>query len=317
MALKQLLTDIGTFYRDLKYGNDRPNGGNRTQPFIVKKIPGVNDEPTRGLAGGILRELEHRKDDLLRISKWFTTTEGSLFLGKQLLLSRQNPLVPGEPNRSTPLRGFYNPINTLEQIATAGTGLHIEKQGELVLGPNDPNLKYEKVYLQNYAEEGNKLVLLYNTKVLPSGVNSTILGNNFGISRDSLELFNYKGGPGITDTIIPIASNSVQSNLGKRYSNGPDGNKNRLNVMSPRELNISSNELSLSKNHSKVIYDFRRFVQRPEDTIKYDYHETTVNRETRIGLGNPGKRTRDRYKVSLVDSETVDKVTAFPLYKKK
>ena len=70
MALKELLTDLGSFYstnpnqaayktkagpvqalkkgfdqRSLKFGHDRPGGGSSKQPYIKTKLPAVNSDP--------------------------------------------------------------------------------------------------------------------------------------------------------------------------------------------------------------------------------------------------------------------------------
>ena len=46
MALRKLLTDVGTEYRNLKFGNDRPGGGSSKQPYVIKDLPPVESEPT-------------------------------------------------------------------------------------------------------------------------------------------------------------------------------------------------------------------------------------------------------------------------------
>ncbi len=56
MALRKLLTDVGTEYRNLEFGNDRPGGGNSKQPFIIKDLPPVESDPDSTFPDFILRD---------------------------------------------------------------------------------------------------------------------------------------------------------------------------------------------------------------------------------------------------------------------
>ena len=56
MALRELLTDVGTQYRNLKFGNDRPGGGSSKQPFIIKDLPPVESDPASTFPDFILRD---------------------------------------------------------------------------------------------------------------------------------------------------------------------------------------------------------------------------------------------------------------------
>jgi len=121
MALKDLVTDLGSFYennpfaadfkskagptyaqkygfnqRSLEFGKDRPGDGSSRQPFIKGGIPGVEENipSATGLIAGITREVSSRSIDLERITKFLTTPKGLLFIGKQQILSGQNPIVP-------------------------------------------------------------------------------------------------------------------------------------------------------------------------------------------------------------------------------
>jgi hypothetical protein len=88
MALKDLVTDLGSFYennpfaaefkskagptyaqkygfnqRSLEYGKDRPGDGSSRQPFIKGGIPGVEENlpSATGLIAGITREVGSRR----------------------------------------------------------------------------------------------------------------------------------------------------------------------------------------------------------------------------------------------------------------
>ena len=227
MALRELLTDVGTQYRNLQFGNDRPGGGSSKQPYIIKDLPPVESDPDSTFPDFILRDpknqLDSRKDDFERISKFLLSRNGGLFIAKQELLSLQNPLVPGRPNRSNPVAGLYNPLMTLAQVAGAGTGLHIEKQG---ISPifND-EVKYAAVYKKldsDTYEPQTRLVFLKQTKIGdPQNPNidqrsalavTRNTGQNLGISPNDNFILSYSGGPdsaGIGRTRIPFANDRL------------------------------------------------------------------------------------------------------------
>lgn len=247
MALRELLTDVGTQYRNLKFGNDRPGGGSSKQPFIIKDLPPVESDPDSTFPDFILRDpknqLESRADDLSRISKFLVSRNGGLFIAKQELLSLQNPLVPGRPNRSNPVAGLYNPLMTLAQVAGAGTGLHIEKQG---LAPIfNSEVKYANVYRQldrEDAEPQTRLALLKQTKIGDPqnpdiGKRDTLLvtkntGRKLGIASNDNFVLSYSGGSdsyGIGRTRIPFASDRLTT--GQLLSRSNDAiNLSNVNV---------------------------------------------------------------------------------------
>lgn len=227
MALRELLTDVGTQYRNLKFGNDRPGGGNSKQPYIIKNLPPVESDPDSTFPDFLLRDpknqLENRIDDTTRIGKFLLSRNGQLFIAKQELLSLQNPLVPGRPNRSNPVAGLYNPLMTLAQVAGSGTGLHIEKQG---LGPIfNSEVKYASVYKRldsDDAEPQTRLALLKQTKIGdPQNPDiqkrDTLLvtrntGQNLGIAANDNFILSYAGGPnspGLGRTRIPFANDRL------------------------------------------------------------------------------------------------------------
>ena len=342
MALKDLITDLGSFYesnpyaakykskagpsyvqsygfnqRSLTFGDDRPANGSSKQPFIKTGIPPVDSDPTSatGLIAGITREISSRATDLERISKFLITPKGLQFIAKQELLSTQNPIVPGRPNRSTPLKGFYNPLSTLAQVAASGTGLHIERQGLLpVFNSAD---KYEKTYLTlSNEQESNRLENLYLTKV----VGQTIGGaraTSTGISTDRNLLLSYLGGSGITKTNIQFADNRVYG-----LSN-TEGRGVFTYTQVQLEDQISRGQTPTGLD---IGQDFRRNIKRIPGNAKQrqtglfgkgatrDYLDPKVNKITRVGIGDPGKRTRDRSHLYKTDFDTIDKVAALPLY---
>ena len=351
MALKDLVTDLGSFYennpfaakfktkagptyaqksgfnqRSFRYGDDRPDGGSSKQPFIKSVLPDVNSEPTSatGLLAGLTRQVAARVDDLERIGRFLITTKGLQFIAKQNILSAQNPIVPGKPNRSKPLRGFYNPLNTLAQVAANGTGIHLEKQGLLPIGFNDDQVKYEKAYLNDYSASKNKLLMLHASKLSIQGAKANTQNPNledFGISTDFQQLFNYPGGPGILKTIIPFASNRVY--------NGQE--KTQYSLYSQDAFTYTQDQLQAYGGipdlpSNLITTDFRRNIPVIEgnpnqkstgpfgENATRDYTDITVNKITRVGIGDPGKKSRDRSHLYKTDFDTIDKINALPLY---
>jgi len=352
MALKDLVTDLGSFYennpfaadfkskagptyaqkygfnqRSLEFGKDRPGDGSSRQPFIKGGIPGVEENipSATGLIAGITREVSSRSIDLERITKFLTTPKGLLFIGKQQILSGQNPIVPGRPNRSGPLKGLYNPLATLAQVAASGTGLRLNKQGR-ILGSFDSSLKYDKVYGADYSGYRNKLLMLHASKLSVKGAESNQTNPNledFGISKDFQQLFNYPGGPGITQTIISFADNRVYS--GKE--------KNAYQVFTQNTFTYNLDQLLQQPQRGDdtlnlIGTDFRKNINIVEGNLiqkqvgvfgknAVDYSDPLVNKITRVGLGDPGKKTRNRSNLYVSDIDTVDRVAAMPLYKQK
>lgn len=440
MALKTLLTDLGSFYNDnpyqqqykygggpayvvkkpflarsLKFGNDTPGNGNSGQPFIVKKLPDVTSGPTSQFPDFLLRDpknaLDTRKDDLERITKFLRTPQGNLFIAKQQLLSLQNPIVPGRPNRANAVSGQYNPAMTLMQVAGAGTGLHVEKQGLLPIFNN--RSKYATVYKNEFnSPQTNRLVILRATKIgdptsnldipqpIPNKPNLTFgQPRAVGVSRNPNLVLSYLGGPegifggttntkfadnrvyggnielktqnalrkreiqynynrylGVTnkglelgyfaDTVtslkevkgqqwnannnsITVQGNSTRNNT--IYNTGftfPDTNGTLTNYQGVYTFRQSDFQkvVPIGRYGSTTVTDFRKTVaddptqigpngKSAKTQLLYtDYAATNINRETRVGLGNPGKRTRNRGVLTSYDSSTVDRINMIPLY---
>ena len=431
MALKDLVTDLGSFYennpfaaefkskagptyaqkygfnqRSLEYGKDRPGDGSSRQPFIKGGIPGVEENlpSATGLIAGITREVGRREDDLKRITTFLTTTKGLLFIAKQQILSSQNPIVPGKPNRYKPSKGFYNPLATLANVAASGTGVHLNKQGK-ILKSFDDSLKYETEYVKLGDEEedlqGNRLKNLYYTKINTIDAPAKLDLKATGITEAKGLLLSYRGGPGGTQTDIKItiprskASNEVKA-LDSRvkplkipkyqltqfteassylqlqaeklreqevsgsqylfenlsYIASRTGNAGRFDTLTSEGSTVYTKDGNQVKGKSITTYTLtqlnkQKSVGSPGDTPKNiglitkdfrskilpipgnqeqkqvgpfgekntrNYTSIAVNKIQRVGLGDPGKRSRDRSNVYNVDSETIDKVSALPLY---
>jgi hypothetical protein len=403
MALKELLADPSQFKynsRNLKYGNDRPGGGSSKQPFIQTKLPSVESEPTTTFPDFLLRDpknaLNNRVDDLERITKFLVSREGGLFIAKQELLSLQNPIVPGRPNRATPTSGMYNPLMTLAQVGASGTGLHIEKQGLYPIWDKTEKYEYQYKNLYNF-DQTNRLTILYERKI--EGNATYGIGAPTGVSTDPNNILSYSGGPnslkGIGKTVIPFADTRVYSkgNLAKQkgalktskekaalvnynYNNYLGATKQALsgsyvtttplipgsvsyitwltdnnNIYPGGAIVLDNKSTSTSRTTQlgvftytqsqlrdqnvigfdgdtslSTIEDFRKKIsdsnttpadkrkQAQQGLIYFDYRSNKVNREQRVGLGNPGKRTGDRSKLTNYIVDTVDRINILPAY---
>jgi len=169
-------------------------------------------------------------NDFERITKFFKSTEGNLFILKQNILSKSalpsqstrtissNTVIGGflNPANLNPLiynEGIYNPINTLAQVIGGPLGLHLNKQGLIGGGPGDLR-KYSDVVKNTEIQTDNRLIRLYGKKFLndnPSNISLDYIGTDPDI------LFNYPGGPnsilGIGRTRIRLDNPSVKTNL--------------------------------------------------------------------------------------------------------
>lgn len=216
MALIDLQTDL----KSLRYGKDRPGGGNSRQPFITKDIPEQDNQRTDApdflLRNGFLNPVNSAKD-VLRISKFFTTVAGINFIAKQQALILTNPLSLGGRSANplgSQINIAYNPIQTLAQVGGNSVGLHTERNGlakkptgefdPLSLLPDFDNFTTKYEYLQTFeynqddAGNDNRLVNLYrkiiNREDGPVTEKSKL---TFGIDTEGTALLKYIGGPNI------------------------------------------------------------------------------------------------------------------------
>lgn len=162
MGLLIKLKNGDTALKSLKYGNDRPGGGDSGQPYIKDPI----DEPTSPLdvdvfIRGGLKAPSSALEDVSRLTKYFfdlKNPSGILFTVKQNVLSRISPkteasfgLAYGGFSREVSVTGVtggaytgdvtptsgngvinagvYTPLSTLAQAGVGFTGTHLNKQG--------------------------------------------------------------------------------------------------------------------------------------------------------------------------------------------
>ncbi len=155
IRLKSSVEDGGTALKSLKYGNDRPGGGDSGQPYIKSPIDqpsSISDEDTI-LRGG-LKAPSSALEDVSRLTKYFfnfKNPDGLLFVAKQNILSRISPkteasfgLAYGGFSKDIDLKtgnvssnqsngalnaGIYTPLSTISQAGVGWIGTHLNKQG--------------------------------------------------------------------------------------------------------------------------------------------------------------------------------------------
>jgi len=196
------LIDLKTNLKSLKYGNDQKGGGSSNQPYIVTPIPDdiTSNAPDFLLRNGYLNPLNSIQD-VSRLTRLFIDTKspnGLLFVTKQELLERQNPIQANTDR-------IYSPLNTLVQAGVVATGYHLNKQG---LNPFTPGY-YEggrsgyffSTRAGSSVDGGinggeNRLTLLYTSKVADQSL-GTFTINPFGVTgpNDQVNLISYQGGP--------------------------------------------------------------------------------------------------------------------------
>ena len=255
------LIDLKTDLKSLKYGKDRPGGGDSGQPYQKVDINKVDSGFNRfrmtkfddGLIrGGVIGATNAAVVDTLRIGKFLKDfPKGPLFIAKQVGLQLSNPIIEHKTNFPTnkPTRGqglfnnignfisniankilnavgptrIYNlGINTLAQIPVNAFGQHIVRHG-FTPRRNDDNL-YFRVAQFNNNEGNNRLTQL-----------RSILGNTKNINT-------YLGGP---SSIYGIGTTIIQRR-------GKFININQDTTASPwatsKEINDSSYVQSSAKN---------------------------------------------------------------------
>ena len=228
------LIDLKSDLTNLKFGNDRPGGGNSGLPYIKTYLP-QNDSALQNLsfdAGkysidfpvrGGAKAVTDRVTDTVRITKFFGDLQrGPFFIAKQVGLQLSNPRTEvGTVLGDTPYTQVYVPTNTLAQVAVEGSGVHFDRAGISPVTP--PTDKYYTIIRNqfipaNQNSNKNRLLALYTTKINPQSiVIDPAYIKNLGIDvTNTNNLFKYNNGPGsfygIGNTIIPRVDTTSPTN---------------------------------------------------------------------------------------------------------
>ena len=345
----------------LNYGNDRPGGGSSSQPFVQQSIPEGQIPFQSTTAGGIDNIINNAQintsavgQDLERIGKWFTTTPGVIFIGKQNVLSQTNVRTQAN-NAETPRilinGGPYTPTNTLAQVAGVNFGSHFYKQGLTPGGLRVPKYGDRDTIIYIRGSEnggtGNRLVELTKDKII----------NYYNTGNDNTNILTYPGGPGaflgVGSTNIQFANKGGSASRVNLYKNT---NLNQYNYLvstfkglyylSDGRNNTSTDSTSVSAprdpavNNIRSAYgytplaqeDFRKTLinnltgvvgangVKNSSIISDSPDYITENIEQRVFLGNPGTRgniisyTKGKSIPGIGYAGALDKITAKPLY---
>jgi hypothetical protein len=200
MGLLIKLQNGDTALKSLKFGNDRPGGGDSGQPYI--KDP-ILDNPLPEskdflLRGGLNAPIDAAQD-VVRLTKYMfdlKSPSGLLFTAKQNLLSRTAPKTEASKGigyaGGALNEGVYTPLSTLAQAGVGFAGIHLNKQGIDPTGliPGLSINKYNDVVTFDQPSEKNKLVNLsqYSLKNF-----NGIKGYDLNQGND---VITYGGGPG-------------------------------------------------------------------------------------------------------------------------
>ena len=209
------LLDLKTDLKSLKYGKDRPGGGDSGQPYQKVDINTVDSGFNRfrmtkfddGLVrGGVVGAANASIVDTFRIGKFLKDfPKGPLFIVKQVGLQLSNPqletkklktdnptkgggllrnvgnLVLNTANKLVnavgPTRIYNLGINTLAQVPVNAFGFHFNRHG--LLPVQDDQTKYLAVAQNNNNEENNRLTGLRNRFGL---------GANYDLNKGNIKL---------------------------------------------------------------------------------------------------------------------------------
>ena len=189
MGLLIKLNNGDTSLKSLKFGQDRPGGGDSGQPYVQTSIKGQAENTAidgDGIIRGGLTAPSRALEDVTRLSKYlfdFKNPNGLLFTVKQNLLSRiaakpetaTGPAYGGFTKSRTVLgfgsevndaftegngafnEGIYTPLSTIMQAQVGYLGQHVNKMGLDPTGnfPDASIKKYSDVVFEKNKAERN------------------------------------------------------------------------------------------------------------------------------------------------------------------
>ena len=196
MGLLIKLNNGDTSFKSLKFGQDRPGGGDSGQPYVQTSIKGQAENTAidgDGIIRGGLTAPSRALEDANRLSRYlfdFKNPNGLLFTAKQNLLSRiaakpetaTGPAYGGFTKSRTVLgfgsevndaftegngafnEGIYTPLSTIMQAQVGYLGQHVNKMGLDPTG-NFPDASIKKysdvVFEKNKAERNTNIVFIF------------------------------------------------------------------------------------------------------------------------------------------------------------
>jgi hypothetical protein len=245
MGLLLKLNNGDTQLKSLKFGKDRPGGGDSGQPYLPPNIQAGVQNPSFYndfiVRGGIEAPLS-AAEDVVRLTKYFINIKnpsGLLFTAKQNLLSR----VGTKTEASKGLgyaggalnEGAYTPLSTLAEAGIVWAGGHVNKQGLDPTGLFSAASinKYQDVISQNQLTgrinlENNRLVRLSTLIPTNNGENnfSFVKGYSLNPTLENDVLISYGGGP---DSVLGIGKTKI------KFATGNDGVPLKTLVPKPKD----------------------------------------------------------------------------------
>ena len=280
MGLFSKLQNGDTVLKSLKFGNDRPGGGNSGQPYIQDPIP-LNNTPASAdfiLRGGI-NASKSAAQDVARLTKYMfnpKSPSGLLFTAKQNLLSRTSPKT--ETSKGLGYaggalnNGVYSPLSTLAQAGVGFLGGHLNKQG---LDPTGllsflSIKKYENVIKDQEKDENRLINILSNSTKNLNGV------RGYDVNQGQ-DIITYNGGPGST------------LGIGKTHIRYADQRTGINSIQYLNSTHVTNNQFQLPLNTSIKYNDY--ISSYSDDYVNYDlinegldsYQENIINNVYKSG----------------------------------
>ena len=240
------LLTLRTNLKSLKYGQDRPGGGDSGQPFITTDINNVSGGipfDDGFVRHGTVGASDASEVDRIRIKKFlYNDTKGKLFITKQVGLQLSNPklevkninigggkflnFVGQVANRINqqigPTRIYNGGVNTLAQIPVNAFGTHFLRHGVLTDQPEEN--KYENVVRTNN-ENDNRLITLRGKFELGDIISNNTTNNPFNrinrIISNVSNIFNTISAP-LGGPVIPKIKLNPQQYIISQYVGGPN-----------------------------------------------------------------------------------------------
>jgi len=291
MGLLIKLNNGDTSLKSLKFGNDRPGGGDSGQPFIQSPI-GDQNQPsaldTDFLLRGGINAPKDAANDVLRLTQYFVTPPGVAFIAKQQLLSRTG--VKTEATKGVAYggsainEGIYNPLfSTVAQAGAGFLGTHFNKQGLDPTGifPDADIRTYQTAINEQSVEnfkETNRLVKLTDliaTNVTDDTSLNGVTGYKLNNPGNGI-ILSYSGGPGsvvgVGDTLIKYATdnggiNPLKSGKEKSYLVGKP-----LDQIEPDKFQIPLGVSNAFTSQSGQTFPTPpNLTQQGRTTYQYDY----------------------------------------------
>ena len=323
--------NTGFLQKSLNFGTppqyDRPGAGISEQPYFKVDTKKVFDLPMEDIGqtggpdfyvrGGFLLPKSIEEDEI-RLSNFFKTTKGQLWVGQQNVLAKSSPVYL--PNNIFP-KNIYTPASTLAQAAGNPFGLHVNKMGVNPLAAQ--GLINENSYLnltqtEYNTEPTNRLTILYNTKIGSENINTSEfidseIAKQFGIKNDNFVIINSTLGLYDRKRVVDTTTDNLFFTQPNEINNGS------LYFSSYTSFYLNNiTSIKAGNTEYTAVNDFRRDV--PQSTAfnsflaKSNYVEYNLQRT--FGISDPGIREKNvtNQNTGSASPSTVDKINVKSIY---